>query len=112
MAKNKYLSGQPTLCQLLSFIPQDLIDESVSQHQSDRYYKTMTTFNFTNTGGTSRCYSNNSSKILSYFIFFEQLRGHKDTDLDSFDYSTHLLCHSPPDQRGRGFRYPCECSLQ
>ena len=44
MSKNKYLSGQPILCQLLSFIPRDLIDESVAQHQSDRYYKTMTTF--------------------------------------------------------------------
>jgi hypothetical protein len=44
MAKSNYLSGQPILCQLLSFIPKELIDASVAEFQSDRYYKTMTTF--------------------------------------------------------------------
>lgn len=44
MSKNNYLAGQPILCQILSFVPQRLIEESVAQHQSDRYYKTMTTF--------------------------------------------------------------------
>ena len=43
MAKNSYLRGQPILCQLLSFMPGHLADESVTAHQSDRYYKTMTT---------------------------------------------------------------------
>ena len=67
MSKNKYLSGQPILCQLLSFIPRDLIDESVAQHQSDRYYKTMTTFKqlvFVFYGVVMRCESlNNLCKI-------------------------------------------------
>jgi len=44
MAKNTYLSGQPIICQLLSFIPREIVDESVAAHQSDRYYKTMTTY--------------------------------------------------------------------
>jgi len=44
MAKNTNLSGQPILCQLLSFIPNDLVQDCVDQHQSDRYYKTMTTY--------------------------------------------------------------------
>jgi len=44
MAKNTYLCGQPILCQLLSFLPKELVEESVSAHQSDRYYKTMTTY--------------------------------------------------------------------
>lgn len=44
MTKSTYLSGQPILCQLLSFIPSGLVDQVVSEHQSDRYYKTMTTF--------------------------------------------------------------------
>jgi hypothetical protein len=44
MAKNKYLSGQPILCQLLSFIPRDLFDQVVTENGSDRYYKTMTSF--------------------------------------------------------------------
>ena len=43
MAKNSYLWGQPELCQLLSFMPGHLADESVTAHQSDRYYQTMTT---------------------------------------------------------------------
>ena len=44
MAKNSYLSGQPILCQLLSYVPHHLVEQSVLLHQSDRYYKTMTTF--------------------------------------------------------------------
>jgi len=68
MAKNKYLSGQPIICQLLSFIPRDLIEESVIQHQSDRYYKTMTTFKqlvFVFYGVVMRCKSlNNLCKNL------------------------------------------------
>lgn len=68
MAKNSYLSGQPILCQLLSFIPRDLVDQSVDQHQSDRYYKTMTTFKqlvFLFYGVVTRCKSlNNLCKNL------------------------------------------------
>ncbi|MEO1254685.1 MAG: IS4 family transposase [Bacteroidota bacterium] len=68
MAKNTYLSGQPILCQLLSFIPQHLVDESVADHQSDRYYKTMTTYKqlvFLFYGVVMRCKSlNNLCKNL------------------------------------------------
>jgi len=70
MAKNSYLSGQPILCQLLSFIPKDLVEESVDQHQSDRYYKTMTTYKqlvFMFYGVVSRCKSlNNLCKNLLF----------------------------------------------
>ena len=62
MAKNSYLSGHPILCQLLSYIPRDLVAESVSAHQSDRYYKTMTTFKqlvFVFYGVVMRCKSLN-----------------------------------------------------
>lgn len=68
MAKNTYLSGQPILCQLLSFIPKRLVDESVAEHQSDRYYKTMTTYKqlvFLFYGVVMRCKSlNNLCKNL------------------------------------------------
>ena len=68
MPKNTYLSGQPIICQLLSFIPKELIDESVAVHQSDRYYKTMTTYKqlvFMFYGVVMRCKSlNNLCKNL------------------------------------------------
>lgn len=68
MAKNTYLSGQPILCQLLSFLPRHLVDESVSVHQSDHYYKTMTTYKqlvFLFYGVVMRCKSlNNLCKNL------------------------------------------------
>ncbi len=38
------ISGQPVICQLLSYIPQHLLQQAVDLHQSDRYYKTMTTY--------------------------------------------------------------------
>jgi len=44
MSKNKHLSGYPILCQLLSYIPKELFAETVAEHQSDRYYKTMTSY--------------------------------------------------------------------
>ena len=44
MSKTNYLAGQSILCQLLSYIPNELVEQSVSEHQSDRYYKTMTTY--------------------------------------------------------------------
>ena len=60
MAKNTNLSGQPIICQLLSFIPNDLVKDCVDQHQSDRYYKTMTTYRqlvFLLYGVISKCHS-------------------------------------------------------
>ena len=60
MAKNTNLSGQPVICQLLSFIPTVLIKECVSEHQSDYYYKVMTTYRqlvFLLYGVISRCHS-------------------------------------------------------
>lgn len=38
------LSGQPIICQLLSFLPKELVAESVSKFDSDKYYKTMSTY--------------------------------------------------------------------
>lgn len=38
------LSGQPIICQLLSFLPKELVAESVAKFDSDRYYKTMSTY--------------------------------------------------------------------
>jgi len=38
------LSGQPVICQLLSFIPKGLADEASAKFGSDRYYKTMTCY--------------------------------------------------------------------
>ncbi|MEQ9297780.1 MAG: IS4 family transposase [Cyclobacteriaceae bacterium] len=63
MAKNSYLSGQPIICQLLSYVPKELVDSSVEEHQSDRYYKTMTTFKqlvFIFYGVVMRCKSLNN----------------------------------------------------
>ncbi len=37
-------SGQPVICQLLSYIPKQLMQQAIDTHQSDRYYKTMTTY--------------------------------------------------------------------
>lgn len=44
MAKDINLTGQPVICQLLSLVPREILDQVVSSHQSDHYYKTMTTF--------------------------------------------------------------------
>ena len=44
MQSNK-LSGQPVICQLLSFIPKELVKQAAEKLQADRYYKTMTTYN-------------------------------------------------------------------
>jgi len=68
MSKNTYLSGQPILCQLLSFLPKHLLDQVIEDHQSDRYYKTMTTYKqlvFLFYGVVMRCKSlNNLCKNL------------------------------------------------
>lgn len=42
--KSTKLSGQPIICQLLSFIPKELVQQSASKFASDRYYKTMNTY--------------------------------------------------------------------
>lgn len=60
MSKNINLSGQPVICQLLSFIPADLIASCVKEHKSDHYYKTLTTYRqlvFLLYGVISRCHS-------------------------------------------------------
>ena len=44
MQSNK-LSGQPVICQLLSFIPKELVKQAAEKFEADRYYKTMTTYN-------------------------------------------------------------------
>ena len=44
MAKNTNLSGQPVICQILSFLPREIVDGCVREHESDRYYKTMSTW--------------------------------------------------------------------
>ena len=43
MDKNTKLSGVPVICQLFSFIPEEIITQAVIAHKADRYYKTMTT---------------------------------------------------------------------
>ncbi len=42
--KSTKLSGQPIICQLLSFVPRELVQKSVSNFASDKYYKTMSTY--------------------------------------------------------------------
>jgi hypothetical protein len=44
MLNSVKLSGQPIICQLLSFIPKELVNKAVEEKQSDRYYKTMTSY--------------------------------------------------------------------
>jgi hypothetical protein len=43
MSKNIKLSRQPVICQLFSYIPNEIIKQAVEKHQSDHYYKTMQT---------------------------------------------------------------------
>ncbi len=60
MFKNTDLSGQPILCQLLFFIPSQIIESSVRAYQSDYYYKTMSTYRqlvFLLYGVISKCHS-------------------------------------------------------
>lgn len=60
MSKNIKLSGQPILCQLFSFIPDNAIVDVVRAHESDRYYKTMSTrkqLAFILYGVITRCHS-------------------------------------------------------
>lgn len=72
MAKNTNLAGQPVICQLLSFLPRQIVDSCVSDHQSDRYYKTMTTWKqlvFMLYGVVTKCYSLNS--LCKNLLFLE-----------------------------------------
>lgn len=60
MAKNTNLSGQPVICQLLSFLPKHLVTSCTDRHNSDHYYKTMTTYRqlvFLLYGVISKCHS-------------------------------------------------------
>lgn len=43
--QNTKLAGQPLICQLLSYIPDTLVDQVVNETGSDMYYKKMFTFN-------------------------------------------------------------------
>jgi hypothetical protein len=72
MAKNTNLADQPVICQLLSFLPREIVDLCVSEHQSDRYYKTMTTWKqlvFMLYGVVTKCHSLNS--LCKNLLFLE-----------------------------------------
>lgn len=72
MSKNTNLAGQPVICQLLSFLPREIVDSCVSEHQSDRYYKTMTTWKqlvFMLYGVVTKSYSLNS--LCKNLLFLE-----------------------------------------
>jgi len=72
MGKNTNLAGQPVICQLLSFLPREIVDRCVTDHQSDRYYKTLTTYKqlvFMLYGVVTRCYSLNS--LCKNLLFLE-----------------------------------------
>ena len=69
MGKNTNLAGQPVLCQLLSFL---IVDACVQQHDSDRYYKTMTTYKqmvFTLYGVVTKSHSLNT--LCKNLLFLE-----------------------------------------
>lgn len=72
MAKNTNLAGQPVICQLLSFLPRAIVDRCTGDHQSDRYYKTMTTWKqlvFMLYGVVTKCYSLNT--LCKNLLFLE-----------------------------------------
>jgi len=70
MSKSTNLSGQPVLCQLLSYIPKELVVQCVAEHKSDHYYKTLTTYKqliFLLYGVITKCHSlNNLCKNLLF----------------------------------------------
>ena len=71
MRKDTYQSaGHPVLSQLVSFIPLDLVEKAVAEHDSDRYYKQMHTFRhlvFILYGVICRCHSlNHLIKSLTF----------------------------------------------
>ena len=63
-------SRQPILSQLLSFLPKEIITEATKNHDSDKYYKTMTTYKqlvFILYGVVSKTHSlGNLCKCLSF----------------------------------------------
>ena len=72
MAKNTNLAGQPVICQLLSFLPREIVDSCVGEHESDRYYKTMTTWKqlvFMLYGVVTKCHSLNT--LCKNLLFLE-----------------------------------------
>ena len=63
MAKNTNLAGQPVICQILFFLPREIVDSCVGEYESDRYYKTMTTWKqlvFMLYGEVTKCHSLNT----------------------------------------------------
>ncbi len=63
MKQNNKLSGQPVICQLFSFLRNDIIEQAVEEYDSDRYYKTLSTKKqliFLLYGVVTRCNSLNS----------------------------------------------------
>jgi hypothetical protein len=63
MSKVTNLAGQPVLCQILSFLSREIVDVCVKEHNSDHYYKTLTTYKqlvFMLYGVVTRCHSLNS----------------------------------------------------
>ncbi len=72
MKQNTKLSGRPVICQLFSFIPEEIIKQAVTEHNSDYYYKTLTTkkqFIFLLYGVITRCNSLNS--LCKNLLFLE-----------------------------------------
>jgi hypothetical protein len=72
MAKNTNLAAQPVICKLLTFVPLEIVDPCLTEHQSDRYYKTMTTWKqlvFMMYGVVTKCYSLNS--LCKNLLFLE-----------------------------------------
>jgi hypothetical protein len=64
MTKITTLSGKPVICQLLSFIPTHIIEGCVDEHQSDYYYKVMTT-----TGSLIFYYMGWSPDVIHFVIY-------------------------------------------
>lgn len=72
MSKNNKLSGHPILCQLISFIPKNIIDLAVSKYKSDYYYKTMSTYKqlvFILYGVITRC--NSLQSLCKNLLFLD-----------------------------------------
>lgn len=72
MGKNTNLTGQPIICQLLSFLPRQIVNGCVAEHESDRYYKTMTTWKqlvFMLYGVITKCHSLNT--LCKNLLFLE-----------------------------------------
>ncbi|MEM6806509.1 MAG: IS4 family transposase [Bacteroidota bacterium] len=72
MSKDTNLAGQPVICQLMSFIPKELVNQSVTQYQSDKGYTEMLTYRqlvFIMYGVISRCHS--LSNLCKSLLFLE-----------------------------------------